>query len=337
MRAWQVVGSFGVENLRAGDIRERPLEPGEARLAVCATALNYRDLMMVRGEYDPRLPLPFVPCSDAAARVIELAEHSAEIATGDRVLVSVATDWIRGPMPPRTHRRMLGGPLAGTLTTQLIVPTAALVRVPSSLNDEQACTLPCAGVTAFAALFDYGKAAPGDVVVTQGSGGVALFALQLARAAGIRVIATTRSREKASRLYELGASEVIDSRQTPNWGRRVRDLTGGRGADHVIEVGGGGTLEQSLLAVRDGGSIAVIGVLGGTRTPLDVRPLLMRAIRLQGVLVGSRDTLAALVRCVEVTGLTPVVDRAFDFGEAPAALEHLQSQKHVGKVIVRSP
>lgn len=335
MRAWQITQSFGLDHLVLGEERPRPLSVGEARLRLRSVSLNYRDLMMIRGEYNPRQTLPFTPCSDAVGTIVELGSEAQGFALGDRVCPSVAVDWQTGPVQRETPRNMLGGPLAGTLAEELVVPAACLVKIPDGLSDEGAASLPCAGVTAYSALFDHGALKADEIVVTQGSGGVATLALQLAKAAGARVIAITGSAQKVDRLRALGADEVIDYRKVPNWGREVQGLTQGRGADYVIEVGGAGTLAQSLQAVRAAGRVAIIGVLAGASAPIDLRPIMMRGIRLQGVFVGPRENLEALVRFVAARRIEPVVDRIFALEQAKSAFEHLQAGAHLGKVVVR--
>ncbi len=335
MRAWQVGGAFGLENL---ELVERPAPepgPGQLRLRLLAASINFRDLLMVRGAYNPKQPLPLVPCSDGVGEVVAVGAGVRSPAVGERVIPIFAQGWLAGPPRRDAVRTTLGGPLDGTLAEEMVVAAEAVVPAPGHLEDEEAATLTCAGVTAWNALAESGSVRAGDTVLTLGTGGVSIFALQLARLLGARVVVTSSSDEKLARARELGAWEGINYRSTPEWGRRVKELTGGRGVDHVIEVGGAGTLAQSLTAVRLAGTISLIGVLAGRVTDLDVASILMRSVRIQGVLVGSRDHFEAMNRAIELHGLRPVVDRVFPFSDVPRAFEHLAAGRHFGKVCVR--
>jgi NADPH:quinone reductase-like Zn-dependent oxidoreductase len=326
----EVQERFGLENLR---IVERPAPapgPGQVRLRVRACSLNYRDLLMVRGQYDPRLPLPLVPLSDGVGEVVECGPRVARVAPGQRVAATFSPTWIAGEPDADAVRLTRGGAVPGMLAEHVVLSEQELVAVPEHLTDAEAATLPCAGLTAWSALVTLGGVKAGDVVLTLGTGGVSVFALQLARLLGARVIATTSDEEKAARLRALGAEEVLLHPADPQWGRAVRRLTGG--VDHVVEVGGAGTLAQSLEAVRPGGTVSLIGVLAGVREPLTVLPILMKQVRVQGVLVGHRQGFEALCRAVTAHRLRPVVDRVFPLAEVGAAFAHLASGRHFGKV-----
>jgi NADPH:quinone reductase-like Zn-dependent oxidoreductase len=333
VRAWRIEGAFGRENLRLVQAEEAAPARGEVLLDVLAVSLNYRDLLMVEGGYDPRQPLPLVPCSDACCRVAALGEGVDGLAVGERVCPLFAQEWLAGEPTRARLRSTLGGPLPGTLRERLVLPATGVVPAPDHLDDAAAATLPCAGLTAWSALAVEGRVRPGDTVLVLGTGGVAIFALQVARLLGARVVVTSSSDEKLARARELGAWEGINYRREPEWGRRVRQLTGG-GADHVVEVGGAGTLAQSLRAVRPGGTISLIGVLAGSSAPLSVTPILMQQVRVQGVLVGHREGLEGFLRAVAQHRLQPVVDRRFPFAEAPEAFAHLAAGRHFGKVVV---
>jgi NADPH:quinone reductase-like Zn-dependent oxidoreductase len=220
----------------------------------------------------------------------------------------------------------------GMLSEQLVLGEQELVHAPPHLSDVEAATLPCAALTAWSALVTYGRVKAGDVVLTLGSGGVSVFALQIACALGARVVATTSSEAKAARLRALGAEAVLRYDQEPRWGRAVRKLTGG--VDHVVEVGGAGTLAQSLDALRPGGTVSLIGVLAGVREPLTVLPVLMKQLRVQGILVGHRQGFEAMNRAVAAQRLRPVIDRVFPFAQVPEAFEHLASAAHFGKICI---
>ncbi len=335
MKAWEVRGDFGLEHL---ELVERPAPepgPGQVVLRLHAASINFRDLLMVRGAYDPKQPLPLVPCSDGVGEVVALGPGVRSPAEGSRVAPIFAQGWLAGEPSAEARRTTLGGPLDGTLAEEIAVDARSVVPVPAHLSDEEAATLPCAAVTAWNALAEAGSVRAGDTVLTLGTGGVSIFALQLARLLGARVVITSSSDEKLERARELGAWQGINYRSTPEWGRRVKELTGGRGVDHVVEVGGAGTLAQSLAAVRTAGTISLIGVLAGRVTDLDVASILMRTVRIQGVLVGSRACFEALNRAVDLHRLRPVIDRVVPFTEVPLAFEHLAAGHHFGKVCVR--
>lgn len=334
MRVYQIDGSFGLEQLK---LTERPTPepgPGQVRLKMTAASLNYRDLLMVRGHYNPRQPLPLVPCSDGVGVIDAVGVGVQRLRVGQRVATLFAQGWLDGQPSNERIRHTLGGPLDGTLADHMVLPELGVIPVPSHLSDAEAATLPCAGLTAWSALITQGQLTAGDTVLILGTGGVSLFALQFAKRSGARVIITSSSDEKLQRARALGADETINYRTTPEWGREVKRLTQRRGVDHVVEVGGAGTLKQSLRAVRTGGCVSLIGVLAGSREPLDILPILMRNIRLQGILVGHRSGFAAMNRAIEAHAIRPVVDRVFPFEEAPAAFAHLAEAKHMGKVCI---
>ncbi len=331
MRCFQVEGSFGLDNLRLAQRPALQPGPGQVLLRVRAACLNFRDLLMVRGHYDPRLPLPLVPLSDGVGEVTALGQGVTRLALGDRVCPMFSPTWLAGEPDHESLRLTRGGTVSGMLAEEVLADAQAVVPVPPHLSDVEAATLPCAALTAWSALVTYGGIKAGDTVAVLGSGGVSVFALQIARMQGARVVATTSSEEKAERLRALGAEEVVNYRQETRWGRLLRRWSGG-GVDHVVEVGGAGTLAQSLDAVRPGGTVSLIGVLAGVREPLNVLPVLMKKVRVQGIFVGHRQGFEALCRAVDAHQLRPVVDRVFAFEEAPAAFAHLASGAHFGKV-----
>ncbi len=332
MRRYEVQERFGLDNLHLVEAPEPALGPGQVRLKVRACCLNYRDLLMVRGHYDPRLPLPLVPLSDGVAEVVELGAGVRRVAVGDRVCATFSPTWIGGQPDQDAVRLTRGGSVSGMLCEQLVLGEGELVKVPAHLTDVEAATLPCAALTAWSALVTYGRVKAGDVVLTLGSGGVSVFALQIARLLGARVIATTSSEAKAQRLRALGAEAVLRYDEEPRWGRAVRELTGG--VDHVVEVGGAGTLTQSLDAVKPGGTVSMIGVLSGVREPLNVLPVLMKQVRVQGILVGHRQGFEAMNRAFAAAELRPEVDRVFPLDEVRTAFDHLASGQHFGKVCI---
>jgi len=335
VRAFEIQKSFGLDSLVLTE-RPDPLPgPRQVLLRVRAVSLNYRDLLVVQGSYYPKQPLPLIPLSDAVGDVVRVGDGVTRVKLGQRVSPIFCQKWLAGPASKAKLLSALGGPLDGTLVEQMIVDEEALVPVPDHLSDEEAATLPCAGVTAWSALVEQGGLRAGDTLLTLGTGGVSIFALQIAKRVGARVIVTSSSDAKLERAKSLGADEILNYKTTPDWDRKVKDLTGGLGADHVLEVGGAGTFGKSVRAVRVAGRISLIGVLSGTTTEVNLAPILMQNIRVQGVIVGSRETFEALNRAVSQHRLRPVVDRVFPFGEARAALEYLAGQGHFGKIVLR--
>jgi len=332
MRALVIEGSFGLDNLKPAE-RESPRPgPGQVRLRMRAMSLNYRDLLTVRGHYNPRQPLPLIPCSDGVGVVEEVGEGVTRVEIGDRVCPIFCQAWLEGPPTRDAVRSTLGGPLDGTLCEEMVVDQQGLVHPPAHLSDVECASLPCAAVTAWTALFTEGQLQPGQTVLVQGTGGVSVFALQLAKAAGATVIATSSSDDKLDRVRDLGADETINYLDTPRWGRRVREITGGRGVDHVVEVGGAGTLEQSIQATAVGGRIAVIGVLSGIKSELMLTPILMGNLRLQGILVGHRASFQALSAFLSEHELRPAISDTFDLGDARAGFELMARGAHFGKI-----
>lgn len=334
MKAWEIRGSFGLENLRQVE-RETPKPgPGQVLLRVKATSLNFRDLMMVSGTYNPRQKLPLVPFSDGAGEVAEVGEGVAAVKPGDRVCSTFSQNWPGGKPTRERLRASMGGPRDGCLAQYVLLEEHGVIPIPEHLSFEEAATLPCAGVTAWAALAGRRKLTAGQSVLLQGTGGVSIFALQFAKALGATTIVTSSSDEKLERTKELGSDHRINYKETPDWHKPARELTGGVGVDHIVEVGGAGTLERSLKSVKIGGFIAVIGVLAGPAAPLNVTQILMNSVHVQGITVGSRDDFEAMNACIRAHKIHPVVDRSFGFDEAVEALKFLQAGKHFGKIVV---
>jgi len=334
MRVYEIQGSFGLDNLRLTERPDPVPGPGQVLLKMRSASLNYRDLLMVRGHYNPRQPLPLIPCSDGVGEVVAVGEGVSRVAVGDRVATIFSQTWIGGPPSADKLCGTLGGPLDGTLAEQIVLSAEGVVPVPDHLTDAEAAALPCAAVTAWSALVEQGSVGAGDVVLVQGTGGVSVFALQFARILGARVIVTSSSDAKLERVREMGAWQTINYAEDAAWGKTVRRLAGGAGVDHVVEVGGAGTLEQSLKAVRVGGQVSVIGVLSGISSELNIIPILMQNIRLQGILVGSREGFERMNRAISAHSLRPVVDRVFPFDEAPEAFRHMESGTHFGKICI---
>ncbi|MEU1390472.1 NAD(P)-dependent alcohol dehydrogenase [Nonomuraea sp. NPDC005730] len=332
MRSYHVDSGAGIEGL---SIKEHPVPapgPGQVVVAVRATSLSYRELLILRGDYVLPVKPDVVPISDGAGEVVATGPGVESVGVGDRVTATLFPSWQDGPFALR-HLPQLGGSLDGMLTEYALLDEHALVPIPAHLSYEEAATLPCAAVTAWNALTGDGSGPlPGRTVVTQGTGGVSLFALQFAKALGARVIATTSSPAKAERLYALGADEVVDYRATPDWAARVRELTAGEGADHVIDVVG--DLGLSLAASAIGGQVASVGFVLGDPPPLDARAVFRAGATLRGIAVGSRAQFLAMNRLIETHRLRPVIDRVFPFDQAPDAYRHYLSGGPFGKVVI---
>ncbi|MEA2602240.1 MAG: hypothetical protein QOF89_3232 [Acidobacteriota bacterium] len=332
MRAVEIRDAFGLDHLGLVERPDPVPGPGQALVRIRAASLNYRDLLMVEGKYNPKQKLPLIPCSDGAGEVVALGEGVTRVRPGDRVSAIFAQRWIAGEPTRERLRSTLGGPLDGTLAELAVFDQEGLVKIPEHLTDEEAATLPCAAVTAWTAL---NGITAGDTVLLQGTGGVSIFALQLAHLRGARVIITSSSDEKLARTRELGAAEGINYRETPDWGAKAKELTGGTGVDLIVEVGGAGTLKQSLQAVRMGGTIALMGNLAGTTAEIPLPLIFMQNVRVQGILVGPRESFEALNRAIALHQLHPVIDRVFPREEIRAAFEHMRAGGHLGKIVVR--
>jgi NADPH:quinone reductase-like Zn-dependent oxidoreductase len=335
MKQWVIQEYGGPSGLTQVEVPAPAPGAREVLVRVHAVSLNYRDLLNLQAARPGGLPLPFVPCSDGAGEVVAVGSEVTLWKPGDRVAGIFFRDWVSGSFELAYHKTALGGSAPGMLAEQVVLPEHALVRVPEHLSDAEAASLPCAGVTAWQALFTRGGLQAGRTVLALGTGGVSVFALQLAKAAGARVIITSSSDEKLARARELGAAETVNYRTTPEWDKEVWRLSGKRGVDHVIEVGGPGTLEKSLNCVAAGGQVALIGVLTGFGPPTGTLfPLTARNARMDGIYVGSRADFEALNAFVTEHRIHPVIDRIFACEEAPAAYAHLQSGAHFGKVVV---
>jgi NADPH:quinone reductase-like Zn-dependent oxidoreductase len=330
MKVFEISDSFGIDHLKFAERERSDLDPDQIRIAMRAASLNYRDWLMVTGKYNPRQPLPLVPCSDGVGIVIEVGPKVSRFKRGDRVLPIFAQSWHDGKPTQERIRSTLGGPLDGVLAEQMVIDSDSAVHAPDYLSDSEAATLPCAAVTAWNALVVHGELAPGDRVLVQGSGGVAIFALQLATALGAEVIALSSRNDRHPRLRQLGAIETINYKEDPSWGKTVRKQFGG--VDLVVDVGGATTLPQSLAATRVGGRICQVGNLGGGSVEINLISLFMQQIRLQGILVGDRASFESLCNFLSEKKIRPVIDRVYDWGEAGRALSELAAGEQFGKI-----
>ena len=334
----RIDGGFGFEHVKLEEWAVPEPGAGEVLVRFRAGSLNFRDLWIVKGQYNPRMKMPKTLGSDAAGDVLAVGAGVTRCKVGDRVTSLFFQRWETGPTPADAMRHALGESIDGVFATHRVLPENGVIRTPDYLTDEEAATLPCAGLTAWDALVAVGGLKPGETVLTLGTGGVSLFALQMAKALGAKVIATSSSDEKLERARALGADETINYRTTPEWGKEVRRLTGKRGVDHVVEVGGAGTMEQSLQAVRSGGRIDLIGLLAAGQPGsggADLMPVLMKALKVEGILVGSREMFEAMNRMLEANRLKPVLDRVFELNEAVAALKYMEAGSHFGKIVLR--
>jgi NADPH:quinone reductase-like Zn-dependent oxidoreductase len=336
MRIYQIPKPEGIDSLV---LREAPTpKPGRGQVLVKmrAASLNYRDLMVLTGRYARGAPLPdLVPLSDGAGEVADIGPEVTRVKPGDRVAGIFMQSWIGGDIEPDHAASSLGGAIHGVLAEYVLFDQQGLVHLPSHLSFEEGATLPCAGVTAWNALYAGRPLIAGQSVLVLGTGGVSIFALQFARAAGAQVIATSSSNDKLARATQLGATATVNYRDHPEWQKEVLALTDGRGVDHVIEVGGAGTLARSIEAARLGGQIHQIGVLTGGGGQIDPSVSMRKGLILRGIYVGSRQMFDAMNRAIAGNTLRPVIDRVFAFAQAADAYRHMQSQAHLGKIVIR--
>jgi NADPH:quinone reductase-like Zn-dependent oxidoreductase len=335
------VTRFGLEHLEPRELSTPSIQRGTVLIKVHAVSLNFRDLMVVKGLYNPKMALPRIPCSDGAGQVVAVGEGVTRIAVGDRVCGIFMQRWLDGDLTAEKLKGALGGDVDGMLAEYVVLHEDGVVRFPSHLSYEEAATLPCAGVTAWNALRYGGDPArpvgAGETVLIQGTGGVSIFALQFAKLLGARVIGTSSSNEKLDRVSAMGLAAGCNYRERQDWSKWAIEVTEGAGVDRIIEVGGAGTLVQSLRAARVGGMIAQIGVLSGgaVTDALALTPILHKQLRVQGIYVGSRAMFEEMNEAIAKTGLHPVVDRVFEPDQAREAFLHMESASHFGKIVIR--
>lgn len=335
MRYWCFEDGFGLDNLVLRDGQVPEPGPRDVVLDMKAASFNYRDLVVMRGQHGRRVKPPLIPLSDGVGRICRIGTDVDGFKPGDRVAPCFYQHWQGGRPPLDLDRGRLGGPLDGVLATHRVFPASAVIAVPDGLDDAEAATLPCAGVTAWSALSEPQPVQPGETVAILGTGGVALMALVLAKAAGCRTIVTTSSAERAARLEALGADLAIDRSATPDWSKAIREATGGEGCDRVLELGGAATLDASVKAVRTGGTIVLIGNVTGNAAELFLPLVLTRRLTLQSVSCGSREAFAALVRAIDAHDIHPVVAGVFAFEDAPDAFRAFETSGQFGNVCIR--
>lgn len=324
-----------LDGLKLCDEEERRPGPREIALRVRATSINYRDLKVATGAYEPGAIKPrVIPLSDGAGEVVEVGPGVTRVKAGDRVAAIFLQRWLAGRIDPAYASSALGGQSDGMLAERVVLSEEGVVPIPAHLSFEEAATLPCAAVTAWHALFAKGNLTAGETVLTLGTGGVSLFAAQFARTAGARVIVTSGSEEKMARLKAIGITDIVNYRSRPDWERAVLDMTNGEGADHVLELGGAGTFRQSLLALRVGGRLYAIGNLAGA-AQINPQMILAKRANVHGIQVGSREMFEAMNRAISQAKLKPVIDRVFEFRDARAAYDCLDSRAHFGKIVIR--
>ncbi|MBL8344224.1 MAG: NAD(P)-dependent alcohol dehydrogenase [Rubrivivax sp.] len=335
MRVFQIEGEWGMDHLKLSTRPEPKAGLGQVVVKMGASSLNYRDLVVPnRGYGNHTGTLPLIPISDGAGVVTEVGPGVRRVAVGDRVCPAFFQNWISGEPDLERLTRSLGGPIDGTMADYMCLSEEGVVKVPAHLSDIEAATLPCAALTAWSALVTNGNVRPGDRVLVQGCGGVALFAVAFAKVLGAHVTVISSSDDRLARVKQLGADAGVNYRSTPEWAKATREITGGRGYDLILELGGEKTLPQSLRCIRPGGTLAMIGILSGSAMATPLGLIITRQVRLQGVTVGHRDGFEAMVRAIEQHRLRPVVDRVFAFEELKEAMAYLQSGAQFGKVCV---
>lgn len=334
MKQFEIV-EFGLDGLQLKEAEIPRPGPGQVLVRMSAASLNFRDLRVVQGLYNPRLKRPMKPLSDGMGVVEEAGPGCERWKKGDRVAGIFMQKWIDGPITRDKWNSALGGAIQGVLAEYVLFAEDGLVAAPAPLSDEGAACLPCAAVTAWHALFENELVVPGQTVLVQGTGGVSVFALQFAKAAGLRVIVTSSSDQKLERVRSMGAAETLNYKKIPDWDEAVRKLTEGAGVDNVIEVGGSGTVPKSLKSVRMGGTVSVIGVLSGVEPTVAPTGILMNSVRVQGIYVGSRWMFERMNRAIAFHNIQPVIDRVFPWTEFPDALRYMEKQQHFGKICLR--
>ncbi|MFN0315938.1 MAG: zinc-dependent alcohol dehydrogenase family protein [Burkholderiales bacterium] len=334
MKLYELQHKPGLDSITLAERADPKPGPGQILIKTKAWSLNYRDLLVAKGSYGAPPPMGRIPLSDGVGEVVETGTGVTRVKVGDRVAGCFMQGWLGGDVTPAIAATAMGGAIDGMLAQYVVLSEQGVVQVPAHMSDEEAATLPCAGVTAWNALVREARIRAGDTVLLLGTGGVSLLALQFAKMHGARCIVTSSSSEKLETATRLGADETINYRANPNWDKAVLEMTSGRGADIVVEVGGAGTFDKSLACVRMGGSVCMIGVLTGTSAPVSTAAILRRSIRVFGIYVGSRDMFEEMNRAIALHKLRPHIGKRFAFAEARAAYDYLDSAAHTGKVVI---
>ena len=336
MQAYEIGAASGLDTYRLVTRQMPKAGPGQVLVRMRAASLNFRDILLATGKYLFEADVEhMVPLSDGAGEVVEIGQGASYFKTGDRVAGIFSQSWQGGAQVDDAWKTALGGGIDGVLQEYRVFDQSGLVRLPDTLSFEEGATLPCAAVTAWNALYGLKPLQAGQTVLVLGTGGVSIFALQLAHAAGARVIATSSSDEKLIKARGLGADEVVNYRTHPEWAKEVRRLTGGRGVDHVIEIGGTGTLSQSIASVATGGVVSLVGLLAaGDAASINPMPILAGGGIVRGVLVGSRELFENMNRAIAHSRIQPVIDTVYPFAQAAKALQALAEQRHVGKIVI---
>ncbi len=334
MKCVELQNGSGFDALQPAERPTPKAGPGQVLVRVKAASFNYRDVMIARGGYAGRAKYPLIPLSDGAGEVLEAGPGVSRVKPGDRVAGTFFQRWIAGPVRPDIQDAALGGTADGMLTDHALLEGEGVVPIPDGLSYEEAATLPCAALTAWHGLVEAGGVKPGDAVLLLGTGGVSIFGLQFAKAAGARPIVVSTNEGKLGKARALGASEAVNSTTVPDWQDRVRAATGGRGVDHVLDVTGGETTAKAIAAMRAGGHIAIIGARSGPGGELDRRQVLQRGLKVSGINVGSRVMFEAMNRAIAANRIKPVIDRVFPFRDAIAAYREFATGRHFGKVVI---
>src|SRR5690606_5074089 len=333
MKAVQLRKPGGLDNLYLSELDPGKPGPGEILVRVHATSLNYHDYIVCKGGM-PYAKDGLVPMSDAGGEVVEVGDGVRALKAGDFVVSAFFPEWEGGEPHPSKLAALPGDRSDGYAREFAVVPAHHFLKAPRGYTHAEAATLTCAGLTAWRALVGEGGLKAGDIVLVQGTGGVAIFALQIAKMFGATVIATSKSDAKIARLKQLGADHVINYQTTPEWGAEANKLTGGRGVDHVVEIGGAGTLGESIKACRMGGHISMIGVLAGVQGAVNTAALMGKQIKLKGIMVGSRDNLRDMIHALEANNMKPIIDRSFPLEQLADAFRYQETNQHFGKICV---
>jgi NADPH:quinone reductase-like Zn-dependent oxidoreductase len=334
MKAWEIVSAGGVDALELNHRVSSAPGYDEVLIRVRASSINYRDLATIEAPEPRGITYPTIPNSDCAGEVIAVGDSVSEFAPGDRVMSCFFQNWPSGGISAPAMASALGGAVDGVLAEDIVLKAGGIVRAPQNLNFEEASTLPCAALTAWNALFGGNGVKAGETVLLLGTGGVSVFAQQFANIAGIKTIVTSSSDEKRARITELGASATINYRENPDWEQQVLEMTNGQGVDRVVEVGGPGTLQKSISAVRIGGHIALIGILSGAAGQIVPTDIMRKSLEVRGIYVGSRQMSEEMTRAIELHDLKPVIDRVFAFDDARQAYHHMRAAGHFGKIVI---